>query len=209
MRENVSMAHGSLDEIFARVERRFARADRAFRSLLTTRAEQKIDALEDLLVHGRAVTNVMQTCRHVLAGFDDWYQPHASKLKQDAGLRRLYQMRSEVLKQGRLSVTQAAVVFRASEWPPLPPPDNAVGFIPYDLETGKAAWVVRREDGTEERDAVDLPPGAEVSEYFLFQPSLRNTQDLRVEMTANRFISYLRLMVDELRVLVIRARKST
>jgi hypothetical protein len=205
MSENARVAAESLLEVLARVEHRFDRAERAFRTLLVSRRDARLDALEDVLVHGRAVTNVMQKFRYMLPEFESWYAPHVAKLRADPGMKRFYEMRSEVLKEGRLSVTQAATLFDVGPpWHP-DPPEGAVAFIPYDDETGKCGWVVRRPDGVEERLLTEQPLGVQVTEFLAFNPSLGTMDDLQVEMTANRYVSYLRNMLDELRVLVLRA----
>jgi DNA-directed RNA polymerase subunit RPC12/RpoP len=205
MRDNVSVATETLRDIFARVERRLERVEAAFRSLLASGKQEKQNALEDVIVHGCALTIVMQNCRSLLPEFDSWYAPHAEKMRTDAGMRRFYKMRSEILKEGRLAISPAAVVFTVGPpWYP-EPPQNAIGFIPYDEETGKCGWIVRKLDGSEVKVLADLPDNVQVKEFLVFSPALGTMDDLQVETTANRYVSHLRGMVDELRVLVIRA----
>lgn len=200
------MAEGSLSDVFARVESRFRRVESAQEALLVSRKHARLDALEDLIVHGCALTIVMQNCRRLLPGFDDWYKPHAEKMATDPGMRRFYKMRSEVLKEGRLAVSPAAVLFQAGPHLRFPePPTGAVAYIPYDHDTGQHGWLVRHSDGSEEKVLADLPADIQVAEFLTFSPPTGSFDDLQVEMTANRYVSHLREMVDELRILVLRA----
>jgi hypothetical protein len=194
---------GELREVLERVEIRLSRAQRALELLDASRGRAKLDALEDVVVHGRAVTNVVENCRHLLPGFDVWYDAHAAALAADPGFRRFYQMRSEILKRGQLSVRRAAIIFDALSGIP-EPPEGAVAFDAWDEETGKCAWLVKLADGREEKILFDQPASVQIHEFLGFEPSLGTMEDIEAERTAERYVSYLRRMVDELRVLIDR-----
>jgi len=66
----------------------------------------RIAGLRNLVVFGRAVTNVLQNLRSTVGGaFDDWYQPKVEEMKKDHVLKYFYKLRSQILKQGTVNTT--------------------------------------------------------------------------------------------------------
>lgn len=53
------------------------------------------------MVFGRAVTNVIQTLRNSVEGFDEWYIPHGEAMSRDPLMRFFYKLRSQILKEGQ------------------------------------------------------------------------------------------------------------
>ena len=69
---------------------------------------QKDAGLRNAVVFGRAVTNSLQKLRGTEVGredFDAWYTPWQKKLKEDPGFKFLYQLRSQILKEGILKTS--------------------------------------------------------------------------------------------------------
>ena len=60
--------------------------------------------MRNAVVFGRAVTNVLENLRGKVENFDAWYKPHSARLGQDESFRRLYKMRSKILKEGETNV---------------------------------------------------------------------------------------------------------
>jgi hypothetical protein len=120
--------------------------------------ERQIAAMRDAVVYGRAVTNVLQNLRSVVAGFDKWYWPWRAEMVRDPLLRYLYELRSEILKEGGNRIgglTTYITSLRSEDLPPAPP--NAISFFIGD-QCGGIGWKVRLEDGTTQKVYVKLPP---------------------------------------------------
>src|SRR5258707_11501197 len=66
------------------------------------RPERRNSGFRNLVVFGRAVTNVLQNLRSTETGFDDWYRPYQQEMAQDPLMKYFYEMRSEILKEGTL-----------------------------------------------------------------------------------------------------------
>jgi hypothetical protein len=134
------------------------RAELALANLEHARTgEHRVAEMCNVIVMGRAVTNVLQNLRHAAPGFDDWYSPWEQEMSQDPFLKYIYKLRSEILKKGKpgASVSTYVMSFNTStDIPPAPP--NATSFFIGD-EYGGSGWRVRLADGTLETMYVELP----------------------------------------------------
>jgi hypothetical protein len=57
--------------------------------------------MANVVVAGRAVTNVLQKLRNRVQGFDDWYKPWQQEMIQDPLLKYLYKLRTYCNTKGR------------------------------------------------------------------------------------------------------------
>jgi hypothetical protein len=118
-------------------------------------------AFSNVVVWGRAVTNVLQQLRSRVVGFDDWYAPWKAEMEGDPLLKWLYRWRSRILKQGDRPPSLGGVDLRAMlpglELPQAPP--NATTFFLGD-ETGGLGWIVRLPDGSLGKIYLAVPEGA-------------------------------------------------
>lgn len=154
------MAAGkSVREILERTEETLFTASLGVEHTRGTDPKTRIAGLRNVVVFGRAVTNVLQNLRSVDTGFDDWYQPHVEAMRNDKLMRYFYQLRSQILKQGALPVSSSVtlsgdpmVVFAHFK-----PPPRAKGFFIGD-NIGGSGWEVETEDGVTEKFYVQLPP---------------------------------------------------
>jgi hypothetical protein len=66
--------------------------------------------LRNLIVFGRAVTNILQNLRSVVGAktFDEWYMPLQEEMRDDELLKYFYELRTEILKEGSLQQQSAA-----------------------------------------------------------------------------------------------------
>jgi len=122
--------------------------------------ERRLAGLRNLMVFGRAVTNIFQNLRSIESNFDDWYTPLRKEIERDPLMRYFYTLRSEILKQGSLSVGTYAYI-RSFQYPQDlkklgPPPPNAKSFFIGD-QLGGSGWEVVVENGSVEMYYVDLP----------------------------------------------------
>lgn len=121
---------------------------------------RRLAGFQNAIVFGRSVTNVLENLRSRVPSFDDWYKPRSAALGEDPGFRRLYLMRSEILKQGdgRPDMLLEADVIRVSDFEALMknPPPGALGFFVGD-DVGGSGWEVDLGDGTTAKYYVQLP----------------------------------------------------
>ena len=74
--------------------------------LYGTNPHERLAGLRNLIVFGRAVTNVLQNLRSTEGEkkFNEWYQPKVEEMKKDDISNYFYKLRSEILKEGTLNV---------------------------------------------------------------------------------------------------------
>jgi hypothetical protein len=121
---------------------------------------RRLAGLRNVVVFGRAVTNVLQNIRTLdRERFDRWYEPRKRVMTEKPDFKYLYELRTQVLKEGVLGRTTASVEigeFNSRQIADLPAPANATGFFIGD-SLGGSGWTVRLGDGTEERYYAELP----------------------------------------------------
>jgi hypothetical protein len=120
-----------------------------------------VAAMHNVVVMGRAVTNVLQNLRSKVQDFDVWYQPWQEEMAQDPLLRYLYKLRSEILKKGQEGATSILTIQSASMGEILSmlgqAPPNAISSFLGDYNGG-SGWVVQLEDGSTETVYARLCP---------------------------------------------------
>lgn len=162
----------------------------------------RISGLRNIVVFGRAFTNVLQNLRSIEPQFDEWYTTYANEMSADPLLRYFYEMRSEILKQGRLRVAISANIQRlngselVARFGPAPP--NAKAFFVGD-SNGGTGWEIAMPDGSTEKYYVDLPSDiGTVTVHFSNAPTVHLGCDIAeqsvVEM-CHLFLGYLRRML--------------
>ena len=118
------------------------------------------------VVFGRAVTNVLEHLRGKVPNFDEWYKPKSLALKEDEGFRTLYQLRSQILKEGTGGPSMSIHIghMDTADLAPLMrnPPPGAKGFFVGDM-TGGSGWEVELPDGEKEKYYVSLPASIDMS----------------------------------------------
>lgn len=127
---------------------------------------RRLTGLQNAIVFGRAVTNVLENLRGKVPEFDSWYKPLSAKLSENSQFRRLYQLRSEILKQGAASANASLTVnyLNTSDLAPIMsnPPAGARSFFMGDANGG-SGWEVELPDGDTEKYYVSLPGAVKVS----------------------------------------------
>jgi hypothetical protein len=196
--DNRLMAELDVARILDLVRDRLNRARRALELMGSTRGRARTDAFEDVLIHGRAVTNTMETLRGKVPDFDTWYKPKTAALRSDVVFRRFYAMRNELLHQGMLAIDQPAIVadFGEQLWCGTPPA-GATNLIVHDDDSGKWGWLVEQ-NGQTERVLHDYPTDVIVTERFEFPMDFRGELDIEVVDEVARYLSFLTSMFDEL-----------
>lgn len=121
---------------------------------------RRMSALRNLVVFGRAVTNVLQNLRSTETKFDEWYSVIRAEMESDPMMKFFYNLRSRIIKQGETGVSNFTHIKSFSF--PLdmakfgPPPKNAKDFFIGD-NVGGTGWTVEVAPGVIEKYYVDLP----------------------------------------------------
>ena len=190
-------------EILAAARATLAVAELGLRDLRGTDPRRRKPGLYDVVVFGRATTNVLQHLRSKESGFDAWYAPYVAEMSADPLLKYFYTLRSEILKDGPPAVAAGMHLHHFTFPQDLaalgPPPPNAKAFFIGD-QNGGSGWEVALPDGTTERYYVELPPGMVTTTMHLpGAPSLhlgnRVGGDDVVTLTA-LYVAYLRKLLD-------------
>lgn len=169
---------------------------------------QKKDAgLRNAIVFGRAVTNALQKLRGNLnkEEFNRWYENWQTKMKSDPGMKQLYMMRSQILKEGILDADHGMSIERLDSdnlvdvWK-LAPPGTESLFI--GDQTGGSGFIVKTVNGEEEKYYIELPesiiarPILEIKElppYTTYDGSyIENTSQL-----LDYYYQFLTIMVND------------
>lgn len=129
-------------------------------------ARARMAGLRNVVVFGRATTNVLQNLRSTESDFDAWYGPHVQAMRVDRLLKYFYDLRTQILKQGALAVSSSMTfsgnpmaLMRQFKAPP-----RAKGFFIGD-SIGGSGWEVETDDGSTEKYYVAIPdnsPGLKI-----------------------------------------------
>jgi hypothetical protein len=142
------------------VDETLATAKLGLRDVVHGGPERRLGGLRNLIVFGRAVTNVLQNLRSTEPAFDTWYEPYVKEMRDDPLLKYFYILRSEILKEGRLE-TGSRLHIRSFSFPGDlqrlgPKPSGAKTFFMGD-QAGGSGWEVELPDGSTEKLYLDLP----------------------------------------------------
>ena len=165
---------------------------------------RKLAGFRNLVVFGRAVTNVLQNLRSSEPRFDEWYSPFKEEMKQDPLMKYFYKLRSEILKEGALNVSCSAYIKQLNLPQDLekfgPPPPNAKGFFIGD-QSGGAGWVVMLEDGSTVKYYIDLPGDIAVVTLHLGEAPREHLGGIiknnDIVHLGELYIAYLEVLVDK------------
>ena len=164
--------------------------------------KQRMAGLRNLVVFGRAVTNVLQNLRTTEGeSFDKWYQSKVEEMASDQVLKYFYRLRSEILKQGSIK-TSASMTLSGNPMALMQqyqaPPGAKVFFMGDNI--GGCGWEVEMEPGVTERYYVDVPDNIPGLQMTINVHLLDAPQDLRgktvVELSIH-YLSYLAALVKE------------
>lgn len=187
--------------ILRRVEQTLRTAGYGLDDLVKGPPERRLAGLRNLVVFGRAVTNVLQNLRSTEPGFDQWYSKYQEEMKIDPLMKYFYQLRSRILKEGLIGVSTCTYIrrLRPEDLHRLaPPPPNAKAFFIGD-RLGGSGWEVHLPDGSIEKYYVELP--SDIGSVSLHFPEPPNSHlgeeigDSSIKTLSTMYIDYLRRMV--------------
>ncbi len=162
----------------------------------------RIAGLRNLVVFGRAVTNVLQNLRSTLGDqFDEWYQPKVEEMSSDQVMKYFYKLRSEILKKGTVNTTVAMslsgnpmALMQKSTAPP-----SAKSFFMGD-NLGGCGWEVEIEPGVTEKYYVDVPdniPGLQMNIDIRLLDAPENLKEKNIQELSAHYLKYLEGLVNE------------
>ncbi|HDD44713.1 MAG TPA: hypothetical protein ENG63_07635 [Candidatus Desulfofervidus auxilii] len=95
-------SHCTTTDIIRSAEETLKTAEQGLEDLIKGPPERKLSGLRNLIVFGRAVTNVLQNLRSIESDFDAWYERYREEMKNAPLMRYFYKLRSKILKEGLL-----------------------------------------------------------------------------------------------------------
>lgn len=199
------MSKKTTREILRNAEDTLVTAKHGLMDLKNSSAERKLPGLRNLIVFGRAVTNVLQNLRSTEGDhFENWYVPFQEEMQSDPVMRYFYKLRSIILKQGTLNVQTSMYLNSFDSQLDMRkfgvPPKNAKSFFMGD-EIGGSGWEVQISESETEKYYVDFP--ADIGKVSMFFPdfSSYNTSDDNldnsVESYSDYYFNYLSKMVKD------------
>ena len=198
--ESMTSAKRTSLDILKSAEETLRTAEYGLVDLLNGPPERWLAGLRNVAVFGRATTNVLQNLRSVEASFDDWYTGYKEKMENDPLMKYFYELRSVILKEGRLDVSPRTSIHNLNMPDDLrqfgPPPPNSRGWFVGGWGVG---WAVRLPDGSTEYCYVNLPGDmVSISLHFPKPPRMhldRPIEYTQVEVISRIYIAYLRRVI--------------
>lgn len=162
----------------------------------------RIAGLRNLIVFGRAVTNVLQNLRSTVGEpFDSWYEPKVEEMRRDQVLTYFYTLRSQILKQGTVnasvSLSLSGNPFALMQKYQAPP--GAKGFFMGD-NIGGCGWEVQIAEGVTEKFYVDVPDtieGLDMKIDVRLADAPIELKEHNIQRLAEHYLAYLSNLVAE------------
>jgi len=200
-------SHRTTDDIIKSAEETFETAKQGLEELIKGPPERKLSGLKNLIVFGRAITNILQNLRSTESDFDNWYERYKEEMRNDPLMKYFYELRSKILKEGLLETLTRTYIRKLRTPEDLaqfgPPPPNARGFFIGD-NLGGSGWEIQLPDGSIEKYYVELPSEiGSVSLYFPDSPKYHLGQ----EINDTSILNLAKLYVDYLHQLVMAAKE--
>jgi hypothetical protein len=174
-------------------------------ALFTKQSENRLSGLMNLTVFGVAVSSVLQNLRHLELDFDQWYKKFREEMVSDPLMKYFWDLRSEILKEGKLPVGTATHIKRLDRntfgrIPPPPPNVKIKGFFMGD-NFGGNGYEILLPDGSVQKYYVDIPSDiVTTSLHFRDSPKThlgKNLPDQSIERLSRLYLDYLQRMVAE------------
>jgi len=171
------------------------------KSLGSANPNERMAGLRNLVVFGRAVTNVLQNLRSTESDFDNWYAKYKYEMESDPLMKFFYKLRSTILKEGELN-THTSMTFSGNPYELIKqsqPPPGAKGFFIGD-QIGGSGWEVELPDGSVTKYYVAIPsdlPNFDLSIRVYLSEAPEQFNRTSIEDLCKTYVSYLDGMVQE------------
>lgn len=189
-------------QILQRARDTLSTAKLGLRALKASEPEARVAGLRNLVVFGRAVTNVLQNLRSAEPTFDAWYNEYEAEMRADPLMKYFYDLRTRILKQGDLPV-HSSVHLSGNPMAAMrhagPAPPGAKGFFIGDT-IGGSGWEIQLPDGSSEKFYVTLPsqiPGLDMKVQIHLSDMPSQFREKPVADLAEEYLGYLGRMVDD------------
>ena len=158
-----------------------------------------MSGVRNVVVFGRAVTNVLQNLRSTEPTFDEWYSHQVEKMRNDPLAKFMYNLRTRILKEGELrtSVSLNITGYPEAAMRRFPKPPDAKSFFIGD-SIGGSGWIVQLPNGDEEKYYVNLPPdipGLHLDVHLHFIDAPIEFKDIPVLELCKRYLQMLQDLV--------------
>lgn len=179
-------------------------AEYGYEMLANGKQPERLVGLRNLVVFGRAVTNVLQNLRNTEPDFDKWYEKYKKEMESDPLMNYFYALRSEILKEGQLKVGIGVHIKKLV----LPTDLQRFGRAPPNAKSlfigdniGGTGWEVQLLDGSIEKYYVELPSDiGSVNLKFSNPPKThmgRKLTEDSAQSLSRHYLDYLQLMVKD------------
>jgi hypothetical protein len=189
--------------ILQRAEETLYTAKLGLEGLRSNDPRERMAALRNLIVFGRAVTNVLQNLRGIEPEFETWYSPYVAEMSVDPLMKFFYKLRSEILKQGNLQ-TRFEMSFSGNPHELIKrsqPPPGAKSFFIGD-QIGGSGWEVELPDGSKIKYYVailsDLP-NFDLAIKLYFSGAPESLRGFPIEDLCAKYLAYLDKMTTDAR----------
>lgn len=179
-------------------------AEYGYKMLVDGIPPERLIGLRNLIVFGRAVTNVLQNLRNTEPDFDEWYETYKTEMQSDPLMNYFYELRSEILKKGQLNVGVKAHIkkmYLPQDFHRFgPPPPNAKSLFIGD-NLGGTGWEVQLPDGSIEKYYVSMP--SDIGSVTLKFPNPprshigKKIANNSVQSLSRHYLNYLQQMVKD------------
>jgi len=197
---NLAKAQRTTKQILEDANRMLSTVGFGYKVLAYGSPKNKMSGLMNLVVFGRAVTNVLQNLRSTEPSFDEWYKKYVEEMKNSPELKYFYDLRSVILKEGRLKVGTSAYINHLNvpndlARLPKPPPFLKIKSFFIGDSLGGTGYEVLLSDGSTEKYYIELPQDiGKVDLIFSDVPSLKN---ISVVTLSRQYLEYLTKMVKD------------
>ena len=152
--------HRTTTDIIRSIEETLKTAEQGLEDLIKGPPKRKLSGLRNLVVFGRAITNVLQNLRSTEPDFNTWYGKYMEEMKNDPLMKYFYDLRTKILKKGLLETSTHTYIKQLRIPEDLtrfdPPPPNAKGFFIGD-NLGGSGWEVQLPNDSIVKYYIELP----------------------------------------------------
>ena len=191
----------STSSVLQRTEETLYTAMLGLKALESSDPRERMAGLRNLIVFGRAVTNVLQNLRSIEPEFESWYSPYVAEMSVDPLMKFFYKLRSEILKQGSLP-TGFEMTFSGNPYELIKrsqPPPGAKSFFIGD-EIGGSGWEVELPDGSKIKYYVAIPsdlPNFDLTIKLYFSGAPESMRGVHIKELCAKYIAYLDKLTKE------------
>jgi hypothetical protein len=191
------------EQILEDVQRTLDTAELGF-AVFAKQKANRLSGLMNLTVFGVSVTCVLQNLRSTETDFDKWYIGYETEMETDPLMKYFWNLRSEILKEGKLSTAAATHIKQwGGDFSRIPPPPNNVKVKNFFMgdQLGGNGYEIELADGSVQKYHVDVPSDIGKS-WLLFPdgPTMhlgRKLRDTSIQTVSRLYLDYLQRMVKD------------